>query len=125
MKNSSWTRLALAAASVALVAGLTSAQEIKPADAGKALGGTQGGGKQDSRAVKPCQEEIRKKAKAEHAGASINFESVETTPHSADVVGVKGKFNLRKGADAATMNYTCRVDVKEMKVKRAEYAKED
>jgi hypothetical protein len=83
------------------------------------------GAEADSKAVKPCQEEIRKKAKNDHKGMEVNFESVETSQVSADVVGVKGKFRLGKGGDSTTMNYTCRVDLKEMKVKRAEYGKEN
>ena len=83
------------------------------------------GAEADSKAVKPCQDDIRNKAKNEHKGMEVNFESVETSQISADVVGVKGKFRLGKGGDSTTMNYTCRVDLKEMKVKRAEYGKEN
>lgn len=79
----------------------------------------------DNKAVKPCQDEIRNKVKAKHADANVTFESVETKEISADVVGVRGKFNLRLGADGNTMNYNCRVDVKEMKVKRAEWGNEN
>lgn len=84
-----------------------------------------GGDKADSRAVKPCQDEIRNKVKEKHADAKVNFESVETHAVSAEVVGVKGKFNLLLGAAGNTMNYKCRVDVKEMKVKRAEWGNEN
>jgi len=79
----------------------------------------------DSKAVKPCQDEIRNKVKAKHADAKVNFESVETNAISPDVVGVKGKFDLRLGASGNTMNYVCRVDMKEMKVKRAEWGHEN
>lgn len=109
MNRNWWMRYVVATACVGLIAG---AARMASAEA-------------DSKAVKPCQEEIRKKAKAEHSGMEVNFESVETSQISADVVGVKGKFRLGKGGDSTTMNYNCRVDVKEMKVKRAEYGKEN
>jgi hypothetical protein len=110
MKKNSWIRFAVAASACAgLVAG---AARLASAEA-------------DSKAVKPCQDEIRKKAKAEHAGMDVNFESVETSAVSGDVVNVKGKFRLGKGNDSTTMNYTCRVDIKAMKVNRAEYGKEN
>jgi hypothetical protein len=79
----------------------------------------------EDKAVKPCQDEIRNKIKAKHADAKVNFESVETSPISPDVVGVKGKVDVRLGNNGNTMNYTCRVDVKEMKVKRAEWGAEN
>lgn len=79
----------------------------------------------DNKAVKPCQDEIRNKVKAKHADAKVNFESVETSAISPELVSVKGKFDLRLGASGNTMNYTCRVDIKEMKVKRAEWGSEN
>jgi hypothetical protein len=79
----------------------------------------------DDKAVKPCQDEIRNKIKAKHADAKVNFESVETKVISPEVTGVKGKLDLRLGDSGNTMNYTCRVDMKEMKVVRAEWGKEN
>ena len=81
--------------------------------------------KGDTKAVQPCQDEIRNKVKAKHADANINFESVETKALKDGLMGVKGKFNLRLGADGNTMTYTCRVDLKDMKVVRAEWGKEN
>lgn len=79
--------------------------------------------KADSSAVKPCQEEIRKKVRADHKDVRLTFESVETSAISDRVTGVKGKLRMGKGDDAATLDYTCRVD-KDGMVKRAEYGKE-
>ena len=79
----------------------------------------------DQKAVQPCQDEIRNKVKAKHSDAKVTFESADVKSISPDVMGVRGKFNLRLGADGNTMNYTCRVDMKEMKVKRAEWGNEN
>jgi hypothetical protein len=81
--------------------------------------------KDDQKAVQPCQDEIRNKVKAKHADGNVNFESVETKGMDNGMVAVKGKFNLKLGADGNTMNYVCRVDTKEMKVLRAEWGKEN
>lgn len=75
-------------------------------------------------AVKACQEYVRNKIKTEHGDVTINFETVETNAHGAEIVGVKGRVRKSKGGDSATLHYLCRVEKATGVVKRAEYAKE-
>lgn len=75
--------------------------------------------------VKPCQEAIRNKIREEHGDkAQIHFETVEVAALQGDIEKVSGRVRMSFGGDSTTFNYLCRVDSKEAKVNRAEYAKE-
>jgi hypothetical protein len=75
--------------------------------------------------LKACQETIRNKIREKHGDkVQINFETVEVAPLQGDIEKVTGRVRMSLGGDSTTFNYICRVDAKQAKVNRAEYAQE-